>query len=147
MGETIEGLAVPAEQREGFYAALALLLDEDAYLAWCDGRGEVPLTIPARRQLGDFLSVVGGDGTFYGSMAGKLEQIGDGTDWVAPSTAEPEDPKQGPMWHAVGDFEAGTFRSACGTAELEWFRGCRINELSPGVRRCAQQACQQRMTL
>lgn len=150
---------------DGYRAALDLLLNEEAYLAWCEGRDEEPLPLERRRELADFLSVVSGDGTFHGSMHRKREMIGDGSGWAAPSTAydDLEVPLGKRMWHAIEvpgsesrrpdeDWQSWVLRPsssepmpACGQGRLRWGRAVPVNEMPSTAPRCTKSACQQRL--
>jgi hypothetical protein len=133
----------------GFRAALALLLNEEAYLAWCEGRGEEPVPIAVRRELADFVSVVGGDGTFFGMIHGKRELLAEsgGRGWAAPSNSGPQSDPGARVWHAVQLDEAGGDpEPACGQGTVNWPKARLLGEIS-GVPWCGQLACQKRLAL
>lgn len=128
----------------GFLAAVDLLLDESAWLAWAAQPRRVQLSREQRIAVADFLSVVGGDGTHRGTLADKRIRMGDGDGWVAPSSSGVDEAS---VWHAVvqGDAEGG-FRSACGVDHLAWELAVPVaSELGSRVRWCGTAACQMRI--
>lgn len=132
------------KELKGFLGAVELLLDDQAWLSWVDGAGpHRPVSREVRRDLADFLAVVGGDGRFRGTQLGKLELIGDGSGWAAPAAK----PGVDRVWHAIKAEPGLRPRPVCGPGEVDWGLAERVVEVVSGVRWCTHRACQVRIEL